>query len=55
MLAHRNGLPQLPAQPAEEAHLRGVHLLSLPADLRDEAAPVGVRGRAATPQPRTAR
>ena len=55
VLAHRNRLPQLPAQPAEKAHLRGFHALSLPGGLRDEPAPADARGGAATPQPRTAR
>lgn len=55
MLASRDRLPQLPAQPAEEAHLGGFHALSLPADLRDEPAPADARGGAATPRPRTAR
>jgi hypothetical protein len=29
MLAHRDRLPQLAPQPAEEAHLRGFHAISL--------------------------
>ena len=55
VLALRRRLPQLPSQPAEEAHLRRFHPFSLPADLRDEPAPADDRGGAARPQPRTAR
>ena len=51
VLAHRDRLPQLPAQPAEKAHLRGFHRFSL---ARWSAVPE-IRARAARPRARTAR
>ena len=45
MLAGRDRLPQLPSQPAEEAHLRGFHRYR-----STRRAGAGVRAGAATPQ-----